>query len=453
VTGDGRGDGGTAGVAAAAVPGPGGSPLPGGEPAQPRAAAADGASAADGAATTPEPPRPPGEVRFGSGRVETCVIGRLALESGAVLEGVHVAYRHDGPGPDEAPQVVLVHALTGSADAAGDWWAPVVGPGKALDTDRVGVLCANLLGGRYGTTGPTSRDPATGRAYGRSFPAVTPRDMARAQWHLLDALGIGHVALLAGGSLGGMVAQEVALERPAAVTSLLSIAAPAGVGALALAWDHIQLELVDRFGEEGMDLARRLALTTYRSEADFDARFGRGREDDGRLSIVSYLVYQGQKLVDRFDPETYRTLVTAMDAHDVGRDRGGIEAAFRALSPGPGRGVTAGAGGGVGGDAGAGGGPRDGGPGAGGPGTIVTGVGIAGDILYGPVQVRALVDAARAAGVDARYLEFQSDKGHDAFLVEWAVLDRILRGALDEAVAAAAVGRGDGPTDATGGGR
>jgi homoserine O-acetyltransferase len=243
--------------------------------------------------------------------------------------------------------------------------------------------------------------------------------MARAQWRLLDALGVRRVALLAGGSLGGMVAQEVALERPASVASLLSIAAPAAVGALALAWDHIQLELVDRFGEEGMDLGRRLALTTYRSEADFDARFGRGREDDGRLSIVSYIAYQGQKLVDRFDPETYRTLVTAMDAHDVGRDRGGVAEAFRALAPASGAGDA-------GGDAGDG------------PGTIVTGVGIVGDILYGPVQVRALMDAAAAAGVDARYVEFHSDKGHDAFLVEWAVLDRILRGALDEAIAAAA---------------
>jgi homoserine O-acetyltransferase len=394
-------------------------------------------------AAAPEPRTSPPPARFGSGRVETCEIGSLALECGAVLDGVHAAYRHDGPGPDDAPQVVLVHALTGSADAAGDWWAPVIGPGKALDTDRVGVLCANLLGGRYGTTGPTSRDPATGRSYGRSFPAITPRDMARAQWGLLDALGIRRIALLAGGSLGGMVAQEVALERRASVASLLSIAAPAAVGALALAWDHIQLELVDRFGEEGMDLARRLALTTYRSEADFDARFGRGREDDGRLSIVSYIAYQGQKLVDRFDPETYRTLVTAMDAHDVGRDRGGVAEAFRALAPASGGDGA----GGAGGFGGRGAGARRG------PGTIVTGVGIVGDILYGPVQVRALVEAAKAAGVDARYVEFQSDKGHDAFLVEWAVLDRILRSALDEAVAAAARRATGGSDRATGGGR
>jgi homoserine O-acetyltransferase len=420
VTADGRAGAGRAGTGPAAAPGPGTRRPPLAERPAGTAAHAVGRSGRSGAGS------------FGSGRVETCDIGSLDLECGAVLDGVHAAYRHDGPGPDDAPQVVLVHALTGSADAAGDWWAPVIGSGKALDTDSVGVLCANLLGGRYGTTGPTSRDPATGRSYGRSFPTLTPRDMARAQWRLLDALGIRHVALLAGGSLGGMVAQEVALERPTSVASLLSIAAPAAVGALALAWDHIQLELVDRFGEEGMDLARRLALTTYRSEADFDARFGRGREDDGRLSIVSYIAYQGQKLVDRFDPETYRTLVTAMDAHDVGRDRGGIVEAFRVLAS-----VS-------GGDAGGAGDRR---------GTIVTGVGIVGDILYGPVQVRALVDAAAAAGVDARYVEFQSDKGHDAFLVEWAVLDRILRSAVGEAIGVAGGRTTAGSDRVTGGGR
>ena len=108
-------------------------------------------------------------------------VGPFALGHGTVLPALRVAYRHDGPGPAEAPQVLVVHALTGSADAAGDWWAPLIGPGRALDTTRVGVLCANLLGGRYGTTGPTTPDPATGRPYGAAFPAVSTRDQARAQ--------------------------------------------------------------------------------------------------------------------------------------------------------------------------------------------------------------------------------------------------------------------------------
>src|SRR5450432_1363047 len=127
-------------------------------------------------------------------------------------------------------------------------------------------------------------------------------------------------------------------------------------------------------------------MTTYRSETDFDGRFGRKLEADGQLSIASYLAYQGRKLVERFDPATYRILVRAMDLHDIGRDRGGIAPALGALAAG---------------------------------GTRLTGLGISGDILYGPAQVHALVDAAAAAGVSAAYRELASTKGHDAFLVEW----------------------------------
>ena len=126
---------------------------------------------------------------------------------------------------------------------------------------------------------------------------------------------------MTGGSLGGMVALEVALERPPAVGSVLPMAAPAATGALAIAWNGIQVELVRRLGEDGLDLARRLAMTTYRSETDFDHRFGRATEPDGTPSITSYLAYQGRKLVGRFDPETYRVLVGAMDLHDAGAGR------------------------------------------------------------------------------------------------------------------------------------
>ena len=159
------------------------------------------------------------------------------------------AYRHDGRAPADAPQVVVLHALTGSADAAGDWWAPLIGPGLALDTDQYGVLCANLLGGRYGTTGPTSIDPATGQAWGGAFPAVSTRDQAAATWRLLDTLEIDRVALVTGGSLGGMVAQEVALLQPARVDRLLPMAAPAATGPMAVAWNRIQSTLIERLGD------------------------------------------------------------------------------------------------------------------------------------------------------------------------------------------------------------
>lgn len=348
---------------------------------------------------------PGGDVPLGGGRLEFAPLGRFRLESGTLLPELTVAYRHDGPGPDEAPQVVVVHALTGSADAAGDWWAPLIGPGRALDTDRMGVLCANLLGGRYGTTGPTSRDPATGRPYGAMFPRVTPRDQAAAQWRLLDALGIDDLALVTGGSLGGMVALEIALERPAAVHHVLPIAAPAATGPLAVAWNHIQLSVIEQLGDAGLSLARQLAMTTYRAEADFDERFGRSREPDDRPAIVSYLEYQGSKLLDRFDAQTYRVLVQSMDDHDVGRERGGIVAALTSLAA---------------------------------AGTRLTGLGIGGDLLYGPAQVHALVDAATAAGVPgAGYRELSSTKGHDAFLVEWAQISEVLADVLEGAAVAA----------------
>jgi homoserine O-acetyltransferase len=332
-----------------------------------------------------------------TGKIVSRWLGRFVLESGAILPDLVVAYRHDGVPIGAGRQILVVHALTGSADAAGDWWAPLIGPGQVLDTDKFGIICMNLLGSRYGTSGPTSRNAVTGKPYGRAFPRVTVRDQARAQWRLLDALGIGKLALAVGGSLGGMVAMEVALERPGEISRVVPIAAPARIGQLAVGWDNIQLEIVDKLGMEGLDLARQLAITTYRSEIDFEQRFGGRVEPDGTPSIVSYLRHQGRKLLERFDEDTYRTLVWAMDTHDIGRDRGGAVAALQRLAA---------------------------------YGTRLTGVGIEGDILYGTTQVREMVKAATAAGMDAAYREIRSTKGHDAFLVEWDQLTALLTEAL-----------------------
>jgi len=181
---------------------------------------------------------------------------------------------------------------------------------------------------------------------------------------------------------------------------VVPIAAPAATGALAIAWNHIQVELIERLGDDGLALARQLAMTTYRSETDFGERFGRSREADGSLSIVSYLRHQGDKLVERFDGDTYRILARAMDRHDVGEGRGGRDAALARLAGG---------------------------------GTRLTGIGIEGDILYGPRQVHELVTVASGAGVAAEYREIRSTKGHDAFLVEWDQLTALFREALDRA--------------------
>ncbi|HYI65292.1 MAG TPA: alpha/beta fold hydrolase [Candidatus Limnocylindrales bacterium] len=306
-------------------------------------------------------------------------LGPFRAEAGVTLPDLRIAYRRDGPPTSSA--VLVVHALTGSADAAGDWWEPLIGPGKALDTDERQVICLNLLGSCYGTTGPREVE---------SFPSITPRDMARAQWAALDALGVERLELVVGGSLGGMVALEVALERPEAVDAVMPIAAPAVIGNLAAGWNHIQLQLLDLDRDRGLELARQLAMTTYRSEVDFDTRDG----------IGSYLEHQGIKLRQRFDAGSYASLAGAMNAHDIGRERGGLVGAFRILADAD---------------------------------VAVTGVGIEGDILYGPRQVHALVDAARSAGADASYREIRSDKGHDAFLVEWDQVTSFLREGLSRA--------------------
>jgi homoserine O-acetyltransferase/O-succinyltransferase len=303
-------------------------------------------------------------------------LGPFRTEAGATIPDLRVAYRRDGPPSVSA--VLVVHALTGSADAAGDWWAPLIGRGRALDTETTQVVCINLLGSCYGTTGPRELP---------GFPPITPRDMARAQWAALDALGVDRLALVVGGSLGGMVALEVALDRPSDVDAVMPIAAPAVIGNLAAGWNHIQLQLLELDRDRGLELARQLAMTTYRSEVDFDTRDG----------IGSYLEHQGVKLRHRFDAGSYAALAGAMNAHDIGRERGGIVAALRRLADGD---------------------------------VAVHGVGIEGDILYGSRQVRALVDAAADAGADASYREIRSDKGHDAFLVEWDQLTEIVREAL-----------------------
>jgi len=368
-----------------------------------------GEPASPGTNAEPDLHADPARPLLGTGRIEAADLGAFALEAGGrpvsatrpATLALTMAYRHDGPGPD-APQVLVIHALTGSADAAGDWWAPLIGPGEAFDTTRVGVLCANLLGGRYGSTGPTTVNPDTGEPWGGAFPQPTARDEARAIWRLADHLGIERFALVAGGSLGGMISLEVALERPESVGHVVPIGAPAATGPLAIAWNHIQLELVDRLGLDGLAIARQLAMTTYRSEADFDGRFGRRVQEDGRFSVVSYLDHQGAKLLDRFDPETYAVLVRVMDGHDIGRDRGGIVEAFGALATSR---------------------------------TGLTGIGIEGDLLYGPDQVRVLVGEAAAAGVDAGYREIETTKGHDGFLIEWDQLSRLLGAALADGLA------------------
>ncbi|MHB1313623.1 MAG: homoserine O-acetyltransferase family protein [Gemmatimonadaceae bacterium] len=316
-------------------------------------------------------------------------IPSFTLESGETLHALRQAYHLDGTLNAARDNLVLVfHALTGSADAAGDWWSRIVGPGLALDTNRWAVLAPNLLGSCYGTSGPSDHPD-------ERFPAITSRDQARFAALLVESLGVRTVALATGGSLGGMVALEYAALRSGSTRATVVLAAPAAHTAHAIAWNAVQRACLDAAGSAGLALARRISMIAFRSEREFEARFGRAVEADGRFSVESYLEHHGEKLARRFDAASYRTLLGAMDAHDVGRGRGGVARALRAI---------------------------DG---------AVYAVGVRGDQLYS-----ADVVSAWAALAGAAYREISSIHGHDAFLLEHGQVGDILREALHGAARA-----------------
>lgn len=288
-------------------------------------------------------------------------IGDLPLESGETLPGTVLAFETWGdlsPAGDNA--VLILHALTGDSHVTGDagpghptagWWSDLVGPGRAIDTDRYLVVAANLLGGCQGSTGPSSTAP-DGRPWGSRFPWLTTGDQVAAEAGLADALGIETFHLVLGASLGGHRALEWAVSRPERVRNLAVLASGASTTADQLAWCHLQeLAIVadpyffdgDYYSHSvgpvrGLGLARAIAHTTYRSAAELDARFGRAHQGDGdpavggRYQIESYLDYHAGKLLARFDANTYLIVTHSMMVFDVGQKRGGTEAALGTIT-------------------------------------------------------------------------------------------------------------------------
>ncbi|MFC4029954.1 homoserine O-acetyltransferase [Streptomyces polygonati] len=336
----------------------------------------------------------------------------LPLEVSGELPGVRIAYETWGRLAADASNAVLVlHALTGDSHAAGPagpghptagWWDGLIGPGRALDTDRWFVIAPNVLGGCQGTTGPSSLRPDR-RRWGGSFPCLTQRDQVLAEADLADALGLRRWALVVGGSMGGMRALEWAVSYPDRTGALLLLATTATASAEQIAWAGIQLGAIrsdpawrdgdyyeagaGRGPHTGLGLARRLAQVTYRSEPELQTRFGhlpqRGEDTrrGGRYQVESYLDHHAAKLVRRFDAGSYVTLTEAMNGHDIGRGRGGVAAALRR--------VTA--------------------------RTLVAGVDS--DRLYPLAQQARL--AAGIPGAD-RLRIIESRYGHDGFLIETA---------------------------------
>lgn len=342
-------------------------------------------------------------------------IGDLATEAGVTIRDASIAFRRWGAfrGDPHGENNVLVveHALTGDSDAA-DWWCEAIGPGKALDTDEWCVICTNALGSCYGSTGPASEHP-DGGVWGSRFPAINMRDMVHAERAFLEQLGIGRVHAIIGGSMGGARTLEWTLLYPEAVDYALVLAVSARASAWQIGIQTAQITSItqdpDWYGgdyhgtgcapDAGLAAARRIAHLTYRGELEIDERFGTSaqagenplgpfRADGERFAVQSYLEHQGKKLTERFDAASYVTLTEALNRHDVGRDRGGLNKAL-ASSTVP---------------------------------TMIVGVDT--DILYPYHQQEHL---SRNLGNLLAMAKLSSPVGHDAFLVEARQMDRILR--------------------------
>jgi homoserine O-acetyltransferase len=315
------------------------------------------------------------------------VDGPFTLSRGGKLGGVRVAYRTWGR---PAPSAVLIcHALTGSADAD-DWWRGMFGRGSTFDPERDYIVSSNVLGSCYGTTGPSDVSPA-GIRYGPDFPAVTIDDMVRLQKLLLDHLGVKRLELVIGGSMGGMQTLRWAERYPEMVDAIVPIGVGAAQSAWALALSEAQRAAIvgdHRFRDgryaptrpptSGLSTARMIAMCSYRSPDDFGSRFGRDSSDDV-YAAQSYLRYQGDKLVERFDANSYLSLIDAMDHYQIDPSAIGAPALV---------------------------------------------VGVSSDVLYPQEEVRTLA----AALPNAEFHLLPAPQGHDAFLIETSQLNRAITG-------------------------
>ncbi|WP_080796354.1 homoserine O-acetyltransferase MetX [Corynebacterium pacaense] len=342
-------------------------------------------------------------------------IGDVRTEAGALIPEVTIAYHRWGEYTEDArgrSNVILVeHALTGDSDAA-QWWGDLIGSGRALDTDHYCVVCTNVIGGCSGSTGPSSRHP-DGGFWGNRFPAISIRDQVNVEKQFLDSLGITSVAAVLGGSMGGARSLEWTALHPDVVDAAAVLAVSARASAWQIGIQSAQIKAIenDHHWHEGnyyesgcnpatgLGAARRIAHLTYRGEQEIDERFGtsaqRGENPFGahrsptqRFAVESYLDYQAEKLTSRFDAGSYVILTDALNRHDVGRGRGGLNKALEAIKV---------------------------------P-TLVAGVDT--DILYPYHQQEHL---SRNLGNLLAMAKIVSPVGHDAFLTETRQMDRILR--------------------------
>jgi homoserine O-acetyltransferase len=317
-------------------------------------------------------------------------VRNFTFENGQTLPVLDIAYCTYGKLNAAKNNVIWVcHALTANADAA-DWWPNMVGPGLIFDTDKYYIVCANIVGSCYGTTGAASTNPVSGLAYGKDFPFTTTRDMVQAHQLLAQHLGIASIYLLCGGSLGGQQAMEWAIMQPSFIKRLFIIATNARHSAWGIAFNEAQRMAIEA-GSGGLDAARAIAMLSYRNYTMYENTQTDSEYITDSFLASSYQRYQGQKLSSRFNPHCYHTLSKAMDAHNVGRGRGSVAEALALITAK----------------------------------TLV--VGISTDILFPPKEQEYL-----AKHIPGAVLEIiDSDYGHDGFLIETKGISELLMRHLD----------------------
>lgn len=352
----------------------------------------------------------------------------LMLECGRELAPVTIAYETYGTLNQSCDNVIMVyHALSGDAHAAGyhsendkkpGWWDDMIGPDKAFDTNKYFVICSNFLGGCKGTTGPSSINPSTGKPFGIEFPVITIEDMVKAQRRLIEHLGIKSILTVAGGSMGGMQAMQWAIDYPEMVKSCIVIASTSRLSAQGIAFNAVGRNAIisdpnwnngNYYGQEnpslGLSIARMIGHITYLSEESMQEKFGRQLQDKSKLDfnfdinfqVESYLKYQGESFVDRFDANSYLYITKAMDYFDLTAKYGSLTDAFKNSQ------------------------------------AKFLVISFSSDWLFPSFQSKEIVRALMNVDKDVTYCDLESPYGHDAFLLEEKQQTKMIRGFLEDA--------------------
>lgn len=339
-------------------------------------------------------------------KIQTVSIGNMKLENGGVLN-IELAYERRGP--EDAPVILVCHALTGNQFSIGTerepgWWSGLIGSGKYIDTNHWQVITFNVLGGCDGSTGPLSIHPDTLDTYRSSFPAITIRDMVKAERQALDQLGIGKLKAVIGGSLGGMQVLEWGVLYPNDMEQLFVLASTPYLSDYGIAFNRIGIAAIEgdpnfqngyyQFSHEvkGFEVARMAGMVTYRSPKLFSQRFHRESQSSDLYSVESYLHYQGEKLAKRFDVNSYLVLLKAMNSHDIGRGRGGWRNAASAIK------------------------------------AHVTGIGYEHDLIYPSEEIQAFIQTVAKGD----FYKVPTDFGHDGFLVEFEKWGHLIQHQLEK---------------------